>query len=126
VTVSAIDDFVAEAKQLQNVLEILTEAQWLADSAAEGWSVADVVLHLAQSDEVVVASASGIGTGLLDGAEPADTVDDWAARMVAAERAAPVQVFARWRRARDAAEEALRAMGHRAAEARYPGDDTAG
>jgi uncharacterized protein (TIGR03084 family) len=111
VTVNAIDDFVAEAKQLQNVLEILTEAQWLAESAAEGWSVADVVLHLAQSDEVVVFSASG--AAVREAADAAGTVDDWAARMVAAERAAPVQVFARWRRARDAAEEALRAANPR-------------
>ena len=105
-TATAIDDFAAEAKRLENVLETLTEAQWLAESAAKGWSIADVVLHLAQSDEGVVASASGVGHP--EGVEVADTVDDWAARRVAAERAAPSQVFRRWRRARDAAEEAMR------------------
>jgi len=107
VSVTVIDDFAAEAKQLENVLETLTETQWLAESAAKGWSVTDVVLHLAQSEEGVVASASG--AGLLEEVEAAGTVDDWAARMVAAERAAPAEVFARWRRARDAAEKALRA-----------------
>jgi len=112
VAVTAIDDFVAEAKQLQNVLETLTEAQWLTESAAKGWSVADVVLHLAQSDEGVVASAGG-ADGLQDG-DATGTVDDWAARRVAAERAAPAKVYARWRRARDAAEEALRAADPKA------------
>jgi len=106
VTAIVIDDFSAEAKQLENVLETLTEAQWLAESAAEGWSIADVVLHLAQSDEGVVASASGVSRP--EGIEIADTVDDWAARRVAGERTAPPQVFSRWRRARDAAEEAMR------------------
>jgi uncharacterized protein (TIGR03084 family) len=106
VTATAIDDFTTEAKQLENVLETLTEAQWLAESAAKGWSIADVVLHLAQSDEGVVASASGASRP--EGIEVADTVDDWAARRVDAERAAPPQVFSRWRRARDAAEEAMR------------------
>jgi uncharacterized protein (TIGR03084 family) len=107
VPVTAIDDFAAEAKRLENVLEVLTEAQWLAESAAEGWSVADVVLHLAQSDEGVVASA-GAADRPLD-ADTSGTVDDWAARLVAAERAEPAEVFSRWRRARKAAEEALRA-----------------
>ncbi len=106
-TVTVIDDYVAEAKRLEGVLDTLSEAQWLAESAAEGWSVADVVLHLTQTDEGVLASTSGAD-------RPADldatrTVDEWAARRVAAERAAPAQVFRRWRRARDAAVEALRA-----------------
>jgi uncharacterized protein (TIGR03084 family) len=103
----AVDDFVAEAVRLEGILGLLTEAQWLTESGADGWSVADVVLHLAQSDEGVVASAGG--ADLREGVAAAGTVDDWAARMVDAERAAPAQVFARWRRARDAAADALRA-----------------
>ena len=110
-TVTAIDDYVAEARRLESVLDILSEAQWLAESAAEGWSVTDVVLHLAQSDEGVVASAGGVGR--LEDIDATGTVDDWAARRVAAERAAPAQVYERWQRARDAAEEALRAADPR-------------
>jgi uncharacterized protein (TIGR03084 family) len=101
---TVIDDYVAETKRLEDVLDTLTEAQWLMPSAADGWSVADVVLHLAQSDEGVVATISG---GVLPDTDATGTVDDWAARRVAAERAAPSQVFGRWRRARDAAAEAL-------------------
>jgi len=107
VTDTVVDDYVAEAARLESILGLLTEAQWLTESGADGWSVADVVLHLAQSDEGVVASLGGANPR--EGAAAADTVDDWAARMVEAERAAPMQIFTRWRRARDAAVEALRA-----------------
>jgi uncharacterized protein (TIGR03084 family) len=107
VTDSVVDDLVAEEVRLDSILSLLTEAQWLADSAADGWSVADVVLHLAQGDEGVAASAGG--TGPRERAAAAGTVDEWAARMVDAERAAPKEVFLRWRQSRDAAVAALRA-----------------
>ena len=107
---SVVDDLVAEGVRLDSILSLLTEAQWLAGSAADGWSVADVVLHLAQSDEGVAATAAGErGAGPRAGAGADSTVDEWAARMVAAERAAPAEVFLRWRRSRDAAVAALRA-----------------
>lgn len=104
---TVIDDLVAEAVRLDSILSLLTEAQWLADSAADGWSVADVVLHLAQGDEGVATSAGG--TGPRAGAAADVTVDEWAARMVEAERAATPEVFLRWRQSRDAAVAALRA-----------------
>jgi uncharacterized protein (TIGR03084 family) len=101
---TVIDDFVAEAVRLQGILGLLTQAQWQAESGAAGWSVADVVLHLAQSDEAVAASAAG--DYRRDGAE--GTVDDWAAGLVEAERTTPEMAFARWREARDSAVAALR------------------
>ncbi len=104
---TVIDDFVAEALRLQGILGLLTQAQWQADSRADGWSVADVVLHLAQSDEAVAASADGADHR--GDVAAAGTVDGWAARMVEAERTTPDLVFARWREARDTAVEALRA-----------------
>ena len=104
---TVLDDFVAETLRLQGILGLLTQAQWLAESGARGWSVADVALHLAQSDESVAASAAGAGHH--GDVVAAGTVDDWAARMVAAERTTPDLVFARWREARDTAVEALRA-----------------
>src|SRR5262245_20254869 len=105
-TVTVVDDLVTEATRLESILDALTDTQWLTESCARGWSVADVVLHLAQSDEGVVASTGGPGRPAGDAL---GTVDEWAARMVDAERAAPSQVFTRWRRARDAAVDALRA-----------------
>lgn len=104
-TGTAIDDYVAETARLEDILGRLTKEQWLTESGARGWSVADVVLHLAQSEEGVAASAAGANPQ----AAAAGTVDDWAARMVDAERAPVAQVFARWRQARDAAAAALRA-----------------
>jgi uncharacterized protein (TIGR03084 family) len=103
---TVMDDFVAEALRLQGILGLLTQAQWQAESGAGGWSVADVVLHLAQSDESVVASAAG--TENRADVAAVGTVDDWAARLVEAERTTPDLVFARWREARDAAVAALR------------------
>ena len=103
---TVIDDLAAEAVRLDGILGLLTEDQWLADSGAEGWSVADVVLHLAQSDEAVVASAEGANPRA--GAAGDGTVDEWAARQVDAERGAPAEAFLRWRHGRDAAVQALR------------------
>jgi uncharacterized protein (TIGR03084 family) len=105
--VTVIDDYVAETVRLEGILGLLTEAQWLAPSGADGWSVADVVLHLALSDENVVASAAGASPR--EGAAAAETVDEWAAREVDAERTEPTAVFSRWRAAREDAVAALRA-----------------
>jgi uncharacterized protein (TIGR03084 family) len=104
--VTVMDDFVAEALRLQGILGLLTRSQWQAESGADGWSVSDVVLHLAQSDESVVASVAG--ADYRGDVAAAAGVDDWAARMVEEQRSTPDLVFARWREARDAAVEALR------------------
>jgi uncharacterized protein (TIGR03084 family) len=55
----------------------------------------------------VVVSAAGASPR--EGAAAGETADEWAAREVDAERAAPAQVFSRWRQAREEAVEALRA-----------------
>ena len=100
---SIFDDLSSEQERLAQILSGLTDAQWRADSGAQGWTVADVVLHLAQSEEGVATSAAG-GDGLTMSAD----VDDWAAAMVSAERSEPPVVFERWQRARRAAVAALR------------------
>ncbi len=61
-------------------------------SACPGWDVADVVLHLAQSDELAIASIEG----RLGGAFGGGTVDDWAAGAVAHERGDAHAIFERW------------------------------
>jgi uncharacterized protein (TIGR03084 family) len=100
---SVVDDLVAEQDRLESILLRLSAEQWLSESGAAGWSVADVVLHLAQTEEGVVSSVSGAGLG------KSGSVDDWAAQLVQAQRAAPSVVFARWQQARSAATAALRA-----------------
>jgi uncharacterized protein (TIGR03084 family) len=109
------DDLEAEQQRLQYILGALDESQWGSPSAAAGWTIADVVLHLAQSEEAVAASLAGsglvggsAGTGPIN--RPAgSTVDEVAERAVRAERAAGSQVLQRWHQARAAAVAALRA-----------------
>lgn len=106
---TVFDDLAAEQDRLEGILLKLTGKEWLSESDAAGWTVADVVLHLAQSEEGVIASAAGgdVRTGPGAGVG-GGTVDDWAAERVRAERTAPDDVFARWQRARRAAVAALR------------------
>ncbi|MGD0244273.1 MAG: maleylpyruvate isomerase family mycothiol-dependent enzyme [Streptosporangiaceae bacterium] len=106
---SIFDDLAAEQDRLEKILAGLDEAQWGTASAAAGWTVADVVLHLAQSDEAAAATAThGTLRGGLD-AVAGNTTDERAANAVENERAAPTEVFARWQRARAAAMAAMRA-----------------
>jgi uncharacterized protein (TIGR03084 family) len=106
---TVFDDLAAEQERLEGILVGLDETQWVSPSGAAGWTIADVVLHLAQSEESVVTTASGgdLRTGL--GAYQGGTVDERVDSLVRAERAAPDVVFERWRRARRSALDALRA-----------------
>ena len=101
------DDLAAEQDRLDAILGGLEEADWAVPSAAAGWTVADVMLHLAQTEEAVTASAAGADVAVRspDGA----TVDEVMDRLVRAERPAPAAVLRRWRTARLAAVAALRA-----------------
>jgi uncharacterized protein (TIGR03084 family) len=102
------DDLGAEEERLEKILSGLDEAQWASASAADGWRIADVVLHLAQSEEAAAATAThGTLRGGL-GVVAGDTMDARADAAVRAERAAPTEVFARWQRARQAALAAMR------------------
>ncbi len=106
---TVFDDLGAEQERLEKILAGLDEAQWVAASGCEGWTIADVVLHLAQSEEAVAATAThGTLRGGF-GAVAGESVDERAAEAVRRERAAPAEVFERWRQARQAAIAALRA-----------------
>jgi uncharacterized protein (TIGR03084 family) len=115
---SIFDDLAAEQDRLEAILDGLTEEQWLSPSAAAGWTIADTVLHLAQTEEGVVATA-GADAGRRDWRFPrrlrsgttwqsGSSVDDAMGAMVEAERTAPAEIFERWRTARRAALAALR------------------
>ena len=101
------DDVVAEQDRLEAVLSGLSAEAWLTSSDVTGWTIADVVLHLAQSDEAVLASVDGvdIGQGL-----DAGTVDAVMENLVRAERTGPGAIFERWRQARRASIAALRGV----------------
>jgi len=111
--VDVLADLESEEERLEEILSSLSEARWTAPSAAAGWSVADVVLHLAQTEEMVVLSASGTAstlTGSTQGGteETIGTVEEWVDAMVRRERSDPHEVFERWKKARVGALEALR------------------
>ncbi|WP_433518832.1 maleylpyruvate isomerase family mycothiol-dependent enzyme [Nonomuraea sp. CA-143628] len=113
------DDLKAEYEQLDVVLAGLTPAEWSHPSAAEGWTVSDVVLHLAQTEELAAASLAGEDVTIRrepatdgePGRESGRGVDAAADAMVAAQRdIAPADLLARWRRAAFATPAALRAQ----------------
>ena len=51
-----LNDLVAEYDRLERILSSLDDEQWLAPSGAPGWTVRDVVVHLAQTEEAVAVS----------------------------------------------------------------------
>jgi uncharacterized protein (TIGR03084 family) len=99
--------------ELDALLGGLQERDWdRAVADCPGWTVGDVVLHLAQTDELVpaarIAGLPAAAERLIG--EPLDsgTVDDLVARMVAHERGAPgVELHARWRAASTAVRDLL-------------------
>jgi uncharacterized protein (TIGR03084 family) len=102
-----VEDLVAEQDRLEEILSGYDDARWKQASAAPGWTVADVILHLAQTEEAIVVSASADGPSEWNDGNEA--VDDVAERMVREQRTTGREVFERWRTARRAAVATLRA-----------------
>lgn len=108
-TQAIFDDLQAEEERLEAILEALGQDDWRRQSGAPGWSVTDVVLHLAQTEELVVAGAGSDEATFRPGREPSRSVDDEADAMVRAQQAPPDVVLARWQAARRRALVVLRA-----------------
>jgi len=109
---AAMDDVVTaladQQAELTAILDRTEGGDWERPSRCEGWTVADVVLHLAQTNEMAIASVEdripeyleAVARSLPDA--PMSNVDDGAARMVANERDRPLdELEARWRRSVD-------------------------
>jgi uncharacterized protein (TIGR03084 family) len=94
-----LTDLAAQHAELATVLQDLDTAAWSAPSRCAGWSVSDVVLHLAQTDEMALASLQGrLGEHLAAKAAAwttAANVDDGAGLLVEAERGEPADVVHR-------------------------------
>jgi uncharacterized protein (TIGR03084 family) len=91
----------AQQDELSGLVDGLSEATWHAPTRCDGWDVADVVLHLAQTNEMAVGSASGrfaaVTAELTEGVGPAASVDEGAARMVERERGgSTADLLLRW------------------------------
>ena len=114
----------AQDDELDGLLAGLDDAGWATPSRCPGWSIADVVLHLAQTDEMAQASAEQRFSdavrafGNPPGAEPGANVDDLAGLAVEAQRGRPpAEILQRWR---EAAAAERKAMGACEAGTRVP------
>jgi len=105
-TLARVDDVVAALEEqnaeLGALLDDLDDAGWQRASRCEAWTIKDVVLHVAQSNEMAVASAHdrwGETIGAFAGVvPPGSSIDDAVDAMVAAERSLPATtVRDRWR-----------------------------
>jgi len=105
-----LTDLADQHAELDGILVGLDDRGWSRPSACEGWSVADVVVHLTQSDDGARRSVEG---GLPEGGfglarSGPENVDEWAERMVAGERGTPPsEVLERWRATTAAMREAF-------------------
>jgi uncharacterized protein (TIGR03084 family) len=87
---------------LDALLDPLDDAGWTRPTRCVGWDVADVVLHLSQTDELALASAQGRfedGLAVLaNGVEQQGNVDEGAAALVERARGLPnAELLHRWR-----------------------------
>jgi uncharacterized protein (TIGR03084 family) len=110
-----IEDLRDQLHELRSIVEELDEEQLTLPSACEGWSLTDVLLHLAQTNEIAAASARGqlagaTGAWVASQGLVRTDVDDIAGRMVERERGASgVDVRARWAKSADDMADALEA-----------------
>lgn len=111
-----VDDLEAQQAELSQLLDGLDEDGWAKPSRCEGWSVADVALHLAQTNEMATASATGryrqVLAELTKDLPPAVDVDAGADAMVARDRvgALPEILLARWHESADDVVSAFRTV----------------
>jgi uncharacterized protein (TIGR03084 family) len=96
-----VEALAAQQDELSGLLSGVDDTGWRAPTRCEGWDVGDVVLHLAQSNEMAIASATGrfadAVAELTQGLGPAGSVDDGVARMVERERGLTgTDLRARW------------------------------
>jgi uncharacterized protein (TIGR03084 family) len=92
---------VEQQEELESLLATLDEDGWARPTRCEGWDVADVVLHVAQTDELALGSAQGRFAEAIDALTrdvgPAMDVDEGAALMVERQRGmAPSVLHKRW------------------------------
>lgn len=94
-----------QVDELDGLVRDLDEAGLALPSRCPGWSISDVLLHVAQTNEMTVASVEGRFTEALaafgnhaGAAPPGSSVDDLAGLAVAAERGlSGKEVYDRWR-----------------------------
>jgi uncharacterized protein (TIGR03084 family) len=98
-------------RELDDVLSGLGADDWARPSRCSGWTIADVVLHLAQTDELAAASAQGrLEDVAPEWAGAGGDVDERAGVAVEQDRGAPgAEIYRRWRAASESARTMLAA-----------------
>lgn len=96
----------AQDDELAGLLTGRSDDDWMRPTPCEGWTVADVVLHVAQTNELAIASIEGtipeFAMNLAGGDAAPGNVDDAAAVAVERERGATTdELFERWKIAAD-------------------------
>ena len=99
-----LHDLVAEYDRLELILAGLTADQWSMPSGAPGWTVRDVVVHLAQTEEGVSLT---LGVPVGEWTTRGQPLDEAVDARVRADDTPPAEVFERWRAARRASVAAL-------------------
>ena len=100
-TDTILSDLADQHAELAGLLDGLDATESARPTPCEGWSVADVVLHLAQTDEMALGSATGRFAETLEALAGdlrfAADVDEGADRLVAAQRdLGPDRIVERW------------------------------
>ena len=98
---AVLDALAAQQAELSTLLSPLDDRQWHTATRCPGWDVADVVLHLVQTNQMAIGSATGrlgeVAAELVGERAPAGSVDDGAAWLVERQRGlAPDVLLDRW------------------------------
>ena len=71
-----LDDLRAEQRELQDRLRSIEPDAWLSPTPARGWDVRDTVAHLADTDEMAIATATGTPGSINERAATAASGED--------------------------------------------------
>lgn len=97
---AVVDALRAQQAELAGYVAHLDEDGLRRPSRCPGWTVADVLLHLAQTNEMAVASVAGVLGSFVQeatgGLAPVGSIDEWAAAYVDLQRAHPAADRDRW------------------------------
>jgi uncharacterized protein (TIGR03084 family) len=92
-----LDDLAAEQHDLQERLRAIDDDAWLHPTPARGWDVRDTVAHLADTDEMAIATATGTPGSINDRAATAASGEDVTYRGVLhGRRRSGAEVLAWW------------------------------
>ncbi len=109
-----VDALAEQQRELIGLVERRSDAELLAASRCDGWTVADVLLHLAQTNEMAVASVQGRLREYVDevaaSVPAAGDIDGWAGALVDLERGEPAASRDRYLDSADAQLDAFRSV----------------